>query len=288
MDMNFIPHPLQGTPYGQALDLAIIFGIACWLLSVITREYSWVDRIWSICPAIYCLIVAANVDFSSTRINIMTLLVIAWGARLTFNFARRGGYRAGGEDYRWKVVQEQLGPVKFQLLNITFIAPGQMLIVWLFTSPLHQAWAGRDLPLNFLDAIAIALFVLFLVVETINDEHMWAFQQEKKRKIKAGEPVTQPFATSGFFKYCRHPSYFCEMGMWYVFYLFAIAATGEWIHWTGLGLISLTLVFFGSTRTGESISLQRYPSYRDYQASTPRLIPLTRIGCIKLDNKPPA
>ena len=115
MDISFIPHPFQGTPYGQALDLAIVFAIACWLLSVITREYSWVDRIWSICPAIYCLIVAADSDFSSTRLNAMSLLVAAWGVRLTFNFARRGGYRAGGEDYRWKVVQERLGPVQVSI-----------------------------------------------------------------------------------------------------------------------------------------------------------------------------
>ena len=218
MDINFIPHPLQGTPYGEALDLAIVFAIACWLLSVITREYSWVDRIWSICPAIYCLIVAADSDFSSTRLNVMTLLVVAWSVRLTFNFARRGGYRAGSEDYRWQVVQERLGPVKFQFLNIAFVAPGQMFVIWLFTSPVHQAWSGHNQTLNYVDIIAIILFVVFLAVETINDERMWTFQQDKKRKLKAGEPVTQPFITSGFFKYCRHPSYICEMGMWTVFY----------------------------------------------------------------------
>ena len=141
--------------------------------------------------------------------------------------------------------------------------------------------------MNFLDAIAIALFVVLLVIEVINDEHMWAFQQDKKRKIKAGEPVTQPFVTSGFFKYCRHPSYFCEMGMWHVFYLFGLAATGQWLLWTGLEFISLTLVFVGSTRLTASISLDRYPSYRDYQTSTPRLIPLTGIGCIKRTNTTP-
>jgi steroid 5-alpha reductase family enzyme len=31
----------------------------------------------------------------------MAVLVAAWGARLTFNFARKGGFRAGGEDYRY-------------------------------------------------------------------------------------------------------------------------------------------------------------------------------------------
>ena len=285
MDINFIPHPLQGSPYGDALDLAIILAIACWLLSVITREYSWVDRIWSICPPIYCLIVAADSDFGSTRINVMTLLVVAWGVRLTYNFARRGGFRAGGEDYRWKAVRERLGPVRFQVLNATFAAPGQMLVIWLFTSPVHQAWAGQDRPLSFLDAVAAALFVMLWVTEAINDGHMWAFQQDKKRKIQAGEPVTQPFVTSGLFQYCRHPSYFCEMGMWTVFYLFGVAATGQWVHWSGLGIIFLMGIFSGSTRLGEAISLARYPSYRHYQASTPRFIPFTRLGCIDLKNK---
>ena len=284
MDINLIPHPLQGTPYGDALDLAIILALACWLLSVITREYSWVDRLWTICPAIYCLIVAAESDFGSIRLNIMTFLVVAWGARLTFNNARKGGYSIGGEDYRWKAVREKLGPIRFQILNFTFVAPGQMLIIWLFTSPVHQAWAGQDRPLTILDAIAISLFLVLLAMEAINDQNMWAFQQDKKRKVEAGEPVNQPFITSGFFKYCRHPSYVCEMGMWTVFYLFGVAATDQWIHWSGLGFISLMLVFVGSTRLAESISLDRYPSYRKYQASTPRFIPLTRIGCIKLDD----
>ena len=285
IDINFIPHPLQGTPYGTALDLTIILAILCWLLSVLTREYSWVDRIWSICPGIYCLLVAADADFGSARLNIMTLLVLAWGARLTFNYARKGGFKAGGEDYRWMVMRERLGPVGFQLLNFAFIAPGQLLIVWLFTSPIHQAWSGRAQPLDLLDAIAVMLFAVLFIIEAVSDGQMWAFQQDKKRRLNAGETVEQPFITSGLFKYCRHPSYTCEMGMWYVFYLFAVAATGQWVHWTALGFIVLTLVFFGSTRLAESISLSRYPSYRDYQASTPRLIPFTRIGCIGQDGR---
>ncbi len=285
IDINFIPHPLQGTPYGMALDLTVILAISCWVLSVVTREYSWVDRIWSICPGIYCLLVTADADFSSARLNIMTVLVLAWGARLTFNYARKGGFQAGGEDYRWKVMRERLGPARFQILNLVFIAPGQLLIVWLFTSPIHQAWSGRGQPLNLLDAVAVTLFVIFFIVEAAADEQMWRFQQEKKRRIRAREPVEQPFTTAGLFRYCRHPAYTCEMGMWYVFYLFAVAATGQWVHWTGLGFIALTLLFFGSTRLGESISLSRYPSYRGYQASVPRFIPFTRIGCIAQDSR---
>ena len=210
----------------------------------------------------------------------MTLLVFAWGVRLTFNLARKGGYRVGGEDYRWKALRERLGSGKFQILNVTFIAPGQMFVVWLFTSPVHQAWLGLDQSLNSIDFLAIFLFSILLILETISDNQMWTFQQQKKRRLEAGEPVIQLYMTDGLFKYCRHPSFFCEMGMWYVFYLFGVASTGQWIHWSGLGLVSLTLIFFGSTRLTESISVARYPSYRDYQAATPRLIPFTRIGCV--------
>lgn len=276
--LNFLNHPLTGTPFGLALDLCVMLAMSAWLLSVITRDYSWVDRLWPICPALYCLLVASTNDFGSARMNLMTVLVFLWGARLTFNFARKGGFRKGGEDYRWVVVQQKLGPVGFQLLNVTFFALGQMLLVWLFTSPVHQAWLWLQVPLNWLDAVAAALFLVLLVGETLADEQMWRFQQDKQQRIADGQDIGTPFITTGLFYYCRHPNYFCEIAMWWVFYLFAVAASGQWLHWTGLGCVLLTLQFIPSARLTESISVSRYPTYRDYQASTPAIFPLPRIG----------
>jgi len=84
----------------------IVAGIAaafCWITSLITHETSWIDRLWSIVPVVYVWIFAgaaltSGVD--ATRLIVMAVLVTAWGARLTFNFARKGGY-TGMEDYRW-------------------------------------------------------------------------------------------------------------------------------------------------------------------------------------------
>ncbi len=277
-NINFIPHPLVGTPMGAALDLCVILAVLCWLAAVVTREYSWVDRLWSLCPPIYCLIVAFDNDFGSTRVNLMTALAVLWGARLTFNFVRKGGYQKGGEDYRWATVRERYGPIGIQIMNITFIAPGQMLLIWWFTSPVHAAWEAGDTALNGLDFLAAALFLLFLIVETVADEQMWAFQQDNKRRIADGEDVAQPFMNTGLFRYSRHPNYLCELGMWWVFYLFAVAASGQWIHWTGAGFVALTALFVGSIRLSESISVQKYPSYRDYQASVPCIVPGLRLG----------
>lgn len=272
-DLNIINHPLAGTLYGTALDLCLILIVVICLVSAVTRDCSWVDRLWSLLPPVYCLVVAAGLDFSSGRVNLMTALVVLWSIRLTHNFARKGGYRRGGEDYRWEVVRERAGPVGFQLLNLTVIGPGHMLVIWLFTSPVHQAALWLDAPLGWLDFLAAALFVALFAGETTADAQMWAFQQDKKARIAAGEEVTQPFITSGLFRYSRHPSYFCEMGMWGVFYLFGVSASGQWLHWTGLGFVALTALFIPSIRLTESLSAAKYPGYGDYQARTPMLVP---------------
>ena len=274
--ISFIPHPLTGTPIGTALDLCIVLSIAVLLITLASRECSWVDRLWSLCPPIYCLIVASALAFSSTRVNLMTLLVCLWGARLTFNFARKGGFRPGGEDYRWGVLRERLAPAAFVAMMATFGVPGQMLIVWLFTAPIHQAWLGPDVPLNALDYVAAALFLALLAVETVADEQMWAFQKDKKRRRENGEEVTQPFMAAGLFRYSRHPNYAAELGQWAVFYLFAVAATGQWLHWSGLGIILLVMVFVGSIWLTESVSAEKYPGYADYKSSTPMLLPMPR------------
>ena len=113
-DLNLLPHPLIGTPFGAALDLCLILAALVWLASVVTRERYWVDRLWSLCPPAYCVLVAASLDFASPRVNVMTVLVLLWGARLTFNLARKGGYRPGGEDYRWAVVRDRTNPWPFR------------------------------------------------------------------------------------------------------------------------------------------------------------------------------
>ncbi|MXW09610.1 MAG: DUF1295 domain-containing protein [Gammaproteobacteria bacterium] len=276
LGLDFVNLPLAGTPFGTALELCLVLALVAWLLSVITREVSWIDRLWSICPPVYCLIVAASVGFAAPRVMLMAALVVAWGSRLTYNFARKGGYRPGGEDYRWAYVRKQYGPVGFQVLSITLVHPGQMLLIWLFTSPIHQAWQFPDTPLGWLDFLAAAVFLTLLAGETIADRQMWDFQQDKKHLLAGGEEIRRPFMTRGLYRYSRHPNYFCELAMWWVFYLFAVAASGEWVHWTGLGCIGLSLLFVPSLRMTEEISAAKYPGYREYQAAVPALIPFLR------------
>jgi steroid 5-alpha reductase family enzyme len=64
-----------------------------------------VDRLWSIIPVFFtwhfilhgCWTNACNLN---ARGVILGLLTTVWGARLTYNYARKGGYKWESEDYR--------------------------------------------------------------------------------------------------------------------------------------------------------------------------------------------
>jgi len=199
--------------------------------------------------------------------------VVLWGARLTFNFARKGGYGKGGEDYRWDILRKRMSPWLFQLFNATFISPYQNLLVFLMVAPCHTAWVYRTTPFGSLDAVASVLFGILLLGQTVADEQMWRFQEAKKKRLARGEPIDSPFFDHGLYGFSRHPNYFCEIGMWWVLYLFAVSASDVWLQWSLMGAVLLHLLFEGSTRFTESISLSKYPSYAAYQERVSRWVP---------------
>lgn len=246
----------------------------CWLLSVVTREYSWVDRVWSIAPPVYAWAMAWKTGFEAPRLTLIAVLITLWGARLTYNYARKGGYAKGGEDYRWAILRERLGPVKFQLFNATFIAPYQNALIFLLVAPANQAalFAGE---LGIGDVLLAWAFLALLAGEFQADQQQWDFHQQKAARKARGEAGPE-FCTTGLFKYSRHPNFFFEFAQWWVIYGFGVLASGQWLHWSVAGPVLLTLLFDGSTRFTESITKSKYPEYADYQRSTSRLLPLPR------------
>lgn len=259
-------------PFFVLVQACAVVSALCWLVSVLTREYSWVDRLWSLAPPAYCWVVAVQGGFANGRVNLLTALTTVWGLRLTFNFARKGGYQKGGEDYRWVVLRERLGPVGFQLFNLTFIAPFQNALLLMIAAPVVLA-AQHPGPLGLVDGVLALLFLALVVGETVADEQQWRFQQAKAARKARGE-AGPDFCTTGLFRFSRHPNFFCEVSLWWVIYGFAVVATGEWATWAGWGTVTLTGLFQGSTTMTEGISKSKYPAYAEYQRSTSRLVPL--------------
>eukprot|EP00899_Mesostigma_viride_P004759 jgi/Mesvir1/14284/Mv09714-RA.1 len=245
-----------------------------------------VDRLWSILPLVYTSLFTfyhvLNPSSSpppTPRALLMTSLVVIWGTRLTYNFYRKGGYKRGEEDYRWPALRAIIRPpLLFLVFNLVFIATIQNLLLLLMTLPIYVA-SKVATPLNEIDAAASILFLLFLAGEVTADQQQWAFQKDKKRQLDSGKkPVKGDAAlgflcSSGLFRFSRHPNFFCEQAMWWCIYLFSVAATRQWLHYSIIGTLGLTMLFQGSTNFTEKLSKQKYPAYAAYQRTTSRLMP---------------
>jgi steroid 5-alpha reductase family enzyme len=252
--------------------LLLVIGIAavvcafCWIASLISKDNSWVDRLWSIVPVVYVWVFAAFAGLADIRLDVMAGLVTLWGARLTFNFARKGGYN-GEEDYRWPILRARMAPWQFQLFNLFFIVLYQNAILVLITLPALTAFENQT-PFGPVDVVLTVVFLGLLAGETIADQQQWEFQKRKK----AGA-TDRRFLTSGLFGVSRHPNFFFEQAQWWVVFFFGAAAAGSVLQWTVLGAALLTLLFVGSTNFTESITKSKYPEYVDYQSRVSAVIP---------------
>ncbi|MEZ4453988.1 MAG: DUF1295 domain-containing protein [Nannocystaceae bacterium] len=260
------------SPLELAAVAASIAAALCWLLAELTGEHSWVDRLWSILPPLYVAWFAAQSGFTDPRLLTMAILAALWGGRLTFNFARKGGYRPGGEDYRWAELRRRMSPWAFRAFNLFFVAAFQHALLLLLALPAYYAWIHAARPWGIVDAIAAALMLAFLVGETIADEQQWRFHQEKRARAERGEEGPR-FLTTGLFARSRHPNFLCEMAIWWSFYLFSVGAGAGWVNPAIVGPLLLTALFHGSTSFTEELSRGKYPEYAEYQRTTPRLLP---------------
>jgi steroid 5-alpha reductase family enzyme len=249
--------------------------VATWLASQLTKEYSWVDRIWSLVPVAYVWVYAGAAGLMNPRLDAMAALVTLWGARLTFNFARKGGYARGGEDYRWAHLRTRITGWKWVLFNLLFIVIFQNVVIFLFTLPAWTAYL-HPTPLTLLDVVCIVLFLAFLLGEAVSDQQQWDFHRWKAAETAAGREPSPRFLQSGLFRFSRHPNYFFELAQWWVFFFIGAIAARSVLQWTVVGVVLLTVLFIGSTTFTEGISRRRYPEYAHYRATTSAVIPWIR------------
>lgn len=278
------------TAFQKAMLMPMVYmcigtALLCFVISSITNNYSQVDKLWSIMPILYAWMPAVHSGFEP-RLLIMAILVTVWGIRLSFNFGRKGGYSwkiwSGEQDYRWAVLQnkpEFSARWKWMLFNLLFISIYQMGLILLMTLPALRSIGGK--PLSWGDGLIALLMLGLIVVEFVADQQMWNFHLKKKALAEPGGnapgDLSKGFIHTGLWGVVRHPNYTAEQAIWVVFYLFSVAATGQWLNWSVTGAMLLLLLFKGSSDFSESISAGKYPEYSAYQKKVPRFLPFIKI-----------
>jgi steroid 5-alpha reductase family enzyme len=286
------------TPLQQAAITTTVYtylgvSLACFVLSELTKNYSQVDKVWSIIPVVYAWQMAAISGFSERTI-LLASLVSLWGFRLTLNFARKGGYSwkfwEGEEDYRWSILREKLNFKHgwlWSAFNLLFISLYQNGLIMLITYPMLFTLEDSS-PIGVGEIMVGTLMLLFIVYETVADNQQWNFHLDKHAYLKQtgdhGSSFEGGFNKRGLWSFSRHPNYFAEQSIWVTFYLFSVISSGQWLNWTVVGPVLLIMLFRGSSDFSEDISAKKYPSYTTYQEQVPRFIP--NIGSLIGQRKP--
>jgi len=285
---------LSPTQEKTLLILGIICGASalyCFIAGELSRNNSQMDKLWSVLPIAYVWVIAAMGGFK-WRLIIIAVIVTLWGARLTYNFAKKGAYSikfwSGEEDYRWVYLRKQKG---FQnkfiwgVFDLLFISIFQNAVVLGITLP---AVAIMDVnpALNVLDIVAAALMFGALLYEVIADRQQNAFQVKKYEYLNSGmkleelpEPYNRGFNVTGLWARSRHPNYIGEQMIWISLYLFTISAGVAHygvFHWTIVGAALLVLIFVGSSRMAEGISLAKYKEYEVYRRQVFKYLPIRK------------
>ena len=274
----------QSKAFYEILYLYLGAASYCFIAGELTKNYSQVDRLWSTIPIIYCWYFTYSSGMDH-RLVLMSILVSVWGIRLSFNFARKGGFTLipwkGAEDYRWEILRKDVpvlnNSLNWSLFNLLFICFYQMGLILLFSLPILSSWQGGS-ELSYIDFIIAGIILILIIIQTIADEQQHKYQTNKYLLINKKEELKgnfkKGFIDTGLWKYSRHPNYTCEQLIWVTFYFFSVSASENFINWSIIGCLLLIILFYFSAKFSEGISSKKYPEYKNYQKNTPMFIGL--------------
>jgi steroid 5-alpha reductase family enzyme len=234
--------------------------LATWIASVIKRDVSIIDSLWSILFLAAASIYVQQTGASSPRAQLMLALVAAWALRLAIYLTVRNWGKP--EDFRYQKIRAGNQPnFTFKSLYLVFLL--QALLAWLVSLPLLAA-ATSSVDLNWLDYVGALIAIFGLLFETIGD---WQLSRFKANPASQGKVMDR-----GLWRYTRHPNYFGECCVWWGFYLLA-AAGGGW--WSAVGPLLMTVLLLRVSGVAllERSIVKRRPEYRHYIEQTNAFIP---------------
>lgn len=241
---------------GAVLALAVL----TWIVSVMKRDVSIVDSIWSLLILLAAFTYANALPAVGPRAAWLLALATLWSARLAGYITWRNWGEP--EDHRYQAIRARNQP-NFALKSLYLIFILQGVLAAIVSLPLLAALSSRR-PANWLDVLGVVVSVFGLLFETIGD---WQLARFKSDPANRGRVMD-----GGLWRYTRHPNYFGEFCVWWGFYLVALAAGGFWTIVSPLLMSLLLLKVSGVTLLEKDIA-ERRPAYRDYVARTPAFFP---------------
>ena len=244
-------------------DLAatlLVFGVSRSL-----NNSSVYDAYWSVAPPVIAFGLLLTRDAGSLwRAWLVTLLVTAWGIRLTYNWWR-GWDGMSHEDWRYVDLRASMGRA-YWLISVLGLHLFPTALVYVGCLSLLPVTDPSAAGLGWLDLVATLVVAGAVLVEATADRQLHDFV--------ASEPGPDAVLTHGLWGRCRHPNYLGEVSFWCGLALFGISAVpSAW--WVFAGPTAMASLFvFISIPLIEKRMLRKRPAYAEVVRRYPKLLPL--------------
>ena len=245
------------------LALTVALASLTWVASLVQRDASLVDRMWSILIGGAAALYAWLLPMHAARGPWMLGLVVVWAVRLSvYITARNWGH---GEDRRYQAIRARNEP-NFARKSLYRIFGIQAVLAWIVSTPFLVGMATPS-PLSVLDYVGIIIAGFGIVFEAVGDAQLSYFKRDPGN---AGQVMDR-----GLWRYTRHPNYFGETCVWWGVWLIAVSGGGLAAAWSVIAPLQMTFLLLkvsGVTLLEKDIN-ERRPAYRDYIARTNAFFP---------------
>lgn len=234
-----------------------------WVVQVVRKDAGVVDIGWTAgvgAMAVYVAILGEG--WLPRRILIATMGGV-WSLRLVI-YIFKDRILCGKEDSRYQRLRAYWGSKANPWFFVFFTS--QSLLVALFALPFLPGVSKTRDSLSIFDALALAWWIV-----AMGGEWMADFQLARFRNNPANHGKVCRY---GLWNLSRHPNYFFEWLHWFTYVLVSANAPGFWLSLTGpVAMYVFLMKLSGIPHVEREAVAKRGKAYRDYQESTPILVP---------------
>lgn len=251
--------------YFKGLLLIIFLITMLWLLSIYLKDVSIVDAFWGcgfVLLAIYYFFTTPSSELHPRKILVLILVGI-WGLRLSLYLLIRNWGKP--EDFRYQKFRKDYGAHRYWWFSFFQVFLLQGILLWVISAPLLSTqYFSSSNNLNYLDYLAIMVWGIGFLFETLGDDQLSKFKSNPANKNKV--------LNTGLWKYTRHPNYFGDAAIWWSFGIFSIAS-GSYLPLISCFIMNLLLLKVSGVVLLERTLTNSKPRYREYMDKTPAFFP---------------
>lgn len=242
---------------------SFLFFSLLWIVQVIRKDAGVVDIGWTAGVGAMAVYAAWIGDGWLPRRILLGAMGGIWSARLVL-YILKDRIICEKEDSRYQRLRAHWGSKAHALFFIFFTS--QSLLVILFALPFLAGVSKAEPGFTLFDVLAAAMWLIAMGGEWLADFQLARFRNKPSNQGKV--------CRDGLWNRSRHPNYFFEWLHWFSYVLLGVGAPGFALTLIGPAAMYLFLMKLTGIPHVERESLaKRGDAYREYQETTPILIP---------------